>query len=94
VLLGLSALGFAYRLLTLSSWRIRFNLLSLNYGSSATSPFLRSIVASLGSSDWFVLYQISKNINTSLFLALVTDLEARLGPKKEVRNCREKGTAV
>lgn len=71
-----------YRLLTLISWRIRFYLLNLRYSSKELTPQLKTLVFLLNSSDWFMLYEISKNVHARLFVSIAYDLNDRIRKQK------------
>ena len=76
-----------FRAVQFNSSRLRFYLLNLRmhryFKRNASMDKIRHFVTKCSRGDWFVLYQLSKNLNRPFFMDFLTTLARKVDPEEE-----------
>lgn len=83
VLAILSALSLAYRLAVILSPKLRYVLLRARSRLSAQDQ-VKTISNKCQIGDWFVLYQLGKNMDPLVYKQLIADLSSKMQGKENV----------
>jgi len=90
VLAAVSLSRFAFRIVQVSSSRVRFEMLRWRYRKYFKNhPHflqLKIFLQECPLGDWFVLYQMSKNINKRFFMSFLAQLAKKISPDLELGN--------
>ena len=88
VFVGFSRFGF--RIIQIYSARLRFYMLKMRmqryFKRSASTDKIKNYICKCSRGDWFVLYQLSKNLNRVFFMDFLVTLSKTVDPKSPARD--------
>lgn len=82
ILCGLSIFSMVYRILILCIPQARNVVLSMRAGFSSRST-IKNVLKKCHVGDWFILYQLSKNIDSIMFKEIISELDNKLEVETE-----------
>lgn len=81
---------FAFRIVQIYSARLRFYMLKMRmqryFKRSASTDKIRNYICKCSRGDWFVLYQLSKNLNRVFFMDFLVTLARTVDPESPARD--------
>ena len=88
VFVGFSRFGF--RIIQIYSARLRFYMLKMRmqryFKRSASTDKIKNYICKCSRGDWFVLYQLSKNLNRVFFMDFLVTLARTVDPESPARD--------
>ncbi|GAB6027764.1 hypothetical protein CHUAL_002000 [Chamberlinius hualienensis] len=79
---AISGLAVVYRLIVFFSWRLRYRLLKIK-ANSVSDDMLEEVARNIKYGDWFMLYLLSKNINSYTFREVIEVVRKQIRHHKE-----------
>ena len=90
ILLFVGILRIVFRIVQINSARLRFYLLKLRmnryFKRSKNMDKVRNYIYKCSRGDWFVLYQLSKNLNRPFFMEFLVKLSRSVDPETRPEN--------
>ena len=101
ILIFVGTCRIIFRLIQINSTRLRFYLLKIRmnryFKRNANMDKVRTYICQCSRGDWFVLYQLSKNLNRPFFMEFLIELSRTLDPKspqKDGKNLKNTHTII
>jgi len=93
ILIFVGTCRIIFRLIQINSTRFRFYLLKIRmnryFKRNANMDKVRTYICQCSRGDWFVLYQLSKNLNRPFFMEFLIELARTLDPKSPHKDVDE-----
>ena len=81
---------FCFRIIQISSARLRFYMLKMRmqryFKRSQATDKIKNYICKCSRGDWFVLYQLSKNLNRVFFMDFLVTLARTVDPESPARD--------
>ncbi|TRY78244.1 hypothetical protein TCAL_06744 [Tigriopus californicus] len=91
-LLGVGVTRIFFRSIQVNSARLRFYLMKIRmsrfFKRNEDMDKIRSYICNCSRGDWFVLYQLSKNLNRPFFMDFLSKLTRMMEMEKKNPNCK------
>ena len=82
-----------FRIIQINSTRLRFYLLKIRmnryFKRNANMDKVRTYIEKCSRGDWFVLYQLSKNLNRPFFMEFLVTLSRTLDPESPAKDGKD-----
>ena len=90
ILMFVGIIRIIFRFVQIYSTRLRFYLLKIRmnryFKRNANMDKVRNYICQCSRGDWFVLYQLSKNLNRPFFMEFLVTLAGTLDPKSPAKD--------